>query len=551
MDDFNATLLHTAVQSLNPKAIDVVRFLVCNLGVSVTRQGSDGSTPLHLASMGSPMVFAEVAPFLVAHGANVNCRNDAGNTPLHVACMVNSVHSARVLIELGADIHSVNNAGKTPLVVASKWPAMLQQQETMRKALLQQVINNTGGGKASLRIGDGAGAIGGAGEGSGDGGRQAEEPPAKQARLEGGAHARSSAGARDAGQDGNSGDAKGGGLSGSGAGGTGGTGGTRGQQGSNQPESVDPSVPGAAPQSKNSSGLGNSGRGASGPSDGTRAAAPTGGSSAGLVDAHGAAGEGERGSGAGNGSSGDAESARVAHLQGDLLPPHAGSKRPGDGDAAPAAHASKARRRRRSGDAWGQAGAWWLRVTPHAASLAPLHCLGPNRSLNLSPQRARPTRDPWDSGRAQGSGTLGPINQSPGGGPGMALAKDGEGLAKGQSHGNSGSGGGVSGSKDRANGGSEGKSAKGSAAGASGTSPAAPGGQGGAGEAGPGPADVALVRRGVAPLTGHLADCMAASGAVLSGCRSCTRIAPWHLNGRQPGVDSGPSLRARSPAAAT
>jgi len=281
LDEFDATLLHTAVQSLHPRAMEVARFLVNTLGVRTTCRGSDGSTPLHLAAMGSPLLFAEVAPFLVAHGADVNCRNDDDNTPLHITCMVNSVPSARILLELGADITMTNSAGKTPLMVASRWPAMLQQQEGMRKALLQKVIDSTHADAAGP-----AGAIPPGEEGSGFPNPNAASPPAD-----------ADCGAPEEGvnppplEDG-VGDAQGNGNNNSGSGG-GGTGGTRGHHGSNQLRGPgggsggsgdagrgdDPSVPGVPHRSKGSGSQGNVLSPGAGPPGDPRTAAATGGSS--------------------------------------------------------------------------------------------------------------------------------------------------------------------------------------------------------------------------------------------------------------------------------
>lgn len=56
--------------------------------------------------------------FLLAHGANVDCRNEYKQTALHRAIMRRNVAATEMLLEHGADVQAADRDGKTPVDLA-------------------------------------------------------------------------------------------------------------------------------------------------------------------------------------------------------------------------------------------------------------------------------------------------------------------------------------------------------------------------------------------------------------------------------------------------
>jgi len=73
-----------------------------------------GQTPLHLAAS-----HIELAPLLVASGADVNAKDSLGQTPLHKAVRVRNIEGVEFLLTHGADINAQDNQGKTALHIAA------------------------------------------------------------------------------------------------------------------------------------------------------------------------------------------------------------------------------------------------------------------------------------------------------------------------------------------------------------------------------------------------------------------------------------------------
>jgi len=76
-------------------------------------------TPLHLAVQHG---HSTLVALLVAHGAQIEARDNHGNTPLHVAAFSHRQGSTpeivRQLLDLGADVNALSTHGKTPLMHA-------------------------------------------------------------------------------------------------------------------------------------------------------------------------------------------------------------------------------------------------------------------------------------------------------------------------------------------------------------------------------------------------------------------------------------------------
>ena len=110
----------------------VVEVLCKHFPQTVTRRDSHGRTPLHLAS--SSQIMPTLNNFvshsskpatrspednrtietLMAHGADVNAKDDQGNTSLHNASAWGNLKAIRALIQAGADPLRKNKAGWTP-----------------------------------------------------------------------------------------------------------------------------------------------------------------------------------------------------------------------------------------------------------------------------------------------------------------------------------------------------------------------------------------------------------------------------------------------------
>jgi hypothetical protein len=114
---------------------ELVALLCREFPQTVTRKDRKGQTPLHLASSsqvvpkpnfrnvvsnGSTRPAAQspednsTIETLLAHGADVNAKDEQGNTPLHNATAWGNLKAVRALIQAGADPMSKNKAGWTP-----------------------------------------------------------------------------------------------------------------------------------------------------------------------------------------------------------------------------------------------------------------------------------------------------------------------------------------------------------------------------------------------------------------------------------------------------
>jgi len=94
----------------------IVKFLVIDHLQDVVSWDFDNeSTALHLASRRG---YADVAHFLLDHGANGNARDKRKSTPLHEASIGGHVKVVRVLMERGVDVTAKNNDGDNPVILA-------------------------------------------------------------------------------------------------------------------------------------------------------------------------------------------------------------------------------------------------------------------------------------------------------------------------------------------------------------------------------------------------------------------------------------------------
>lgn len=110
-NEFGHTLLHLAIRE---ERTQIARMLL--------KKGADinaadtlyQSTPLHYAADGRDTTGIRL---LLAHGGNINARNNEGQTPLHIAADGQNHEIIRYLLSAGADPEIVDNEGNTPAQV--------------------------------------------------------------------------------------------------------------------------------------------------------------------------------------------------------------------------------------------------------------------------------------------------------------------------------------------------------------------------------------------------------------------------------------------------
>lgn len=83
--------------------------------VNAASNNTQRVAPLHSAVSRRQTTIAEA---LLAHGANVNARQQAGVTPLHQAAHNGHAEMVKLLLAHGADVHARMDDGRTPLTMA-------------------------------------------------------------------------------------------------------------------------------------------------------------------------------------------------------------------------------------------------------------------------------------------------------------------------------------------------------------------------------------------------------------------------------------------------
>ncbi len=114
------TVLLGCARSVHDEAaagnLEAVEAMIAEDPNLVNEPGFKDMTPLHYAASRGR---AEVAGFLIEHGADLDARNSTGLTPLHGAAWWNRTNVAEILLEAGADIEARDHFGDTPLHTAA------------------------------------------------------------------------------------------------------------------------------------------------------------------------------------------------------------------------------------------------------------------------------------------------------------------------------------------------------------------------------------------------------------------------------------------------
>jgi len=107
------TLLHGAVVR---RDLPLVRMLLAH-GADVNDRDNQGDTPLYKTALHFQRN-VEIAKLLIEKGANVSARNNEGQVPLHLAARFEMGDMVKLLLGSGADIKARDRFGTTPLCYA-------------------------------------------------------------------------------------------------------------------------------------------------------------------------------------------------------------------------------------------------------------------------------------------------------------------------------------------------------------------------------------------------------------------------------------------------
>jgi uncharacterized protein len=104
---------------LNFGNLEIVKLLLdSRADINAVSKNAFSATPLQGAAAFKNI---ELARFLIARGANVNCRGEEGGSPLHEAAGSGQIELAKLLLDHGANLNAKDDRGKTPLTIALEY----------------------------------------------------------------------------------------------------------------------------------------------------------------------------------------------------------------------------------------------------------------------------------------------------------------------------------------------------------------------------------------------------------------------------------------------
>jgi ankyrin repeat protein len=135
----NETVLHYAAQI---GLVDVVIWLVEQMGMRVTDLQKDGSTALHFAASGGQL---EVVKWLVNEKRmHINDWNNFGKTAAHLAARHFEVYNW--LVEQGAKVNTPDTAGRTAASYAESAAISRRWRQTLREHIVTEGLGTRHGG---------------------------------------------------------------------------------------------------------------------------------------------------------------------------------------------------------------------------------------------------------------------------------------------------------------------------------------------------------------------------------------------------------------------
>ncbi|MGE0010490.1 MAG: ankyrin repeat domain-containing protein [Candidatus Babeliales bacterium] len=115
-------------QEDDPNIAIIKLLLAANANVNV-QEKHNGWAPLHFIAYRN---HARMIPLLLAHGADINIKNNTGETPLHMAVAQSNLKIVKLLLEAGAQVNVKDCNLITPLHIAVSFDSFERSKEEVR-----------------------------------------------------------------------------------------------------------------------------------------------------------------------------------------------------------------------------------------------------------------------------------------------------------------------------------------------------------------------------------------------------------------------------------